>query len=119
VEKPFGRRSGLLQTKPNDKQDRFQTLTRIGSRRQHTITMRLTQLQAQAIKTAAAEIFGDIDLYIELPAMKTEELRKLESRFWIRLQRALGEQKIDIVTHLRGRPLRPIDQQARKTGICL
>jgi predicted nucleotidyltransferase len=100
--------------------------------------MRLTQLQAQAIKTAAAEIFGqdaevwlfgsrvdddkrggDIDLYIELPAMKTEELRKLESRFWIRLQRALGEQKIDIVTHLRGRPLRPIDQQARKTGICL
>jgi len=62
---------------------------------------------------------GDIDLYVELPAMEREETRRLESRFWIRLQRLLGERRIDIVTHVRGTPLRPIDQQARNTGICL
>ena len=62
---------------------------------------------------------GDIDLYVELPAMGEDEMRRLESRFWIRLQRALGERKIDIVTHLQGAPLRPVDQQARATGICL
>jgi len=100
--------------------------------------MRLTQSQIKAIKSAAAEIFGDeaevwlfgsraddsrrggdIDLYVELPAMGEDEMRRLESRFWIRLQRALGERKIDIVTHLQGAPLRPVDQQARATGICL
>ena len=100
--------------------------------------MRLTTLQIQAIKTAAAQIFGpqaqvwlfgsrvdddkrggDIDLYLEVPAMDPEDLRKLESRFWIRLQRTLGEQKIDIVTHMQGSPLKPIDQQARNTGVCL
>ncbi|MDT8440010.1 MAG: nucleotidyltransferase domain-containing protein, partial [Wenzhouxiangellaceae bacterium] len=56
--------------------------------------MRLTNNQIQAIKTAAAEIFGDeaevwlfgsridddkrggdIDLYVELPAMDREEMR--------------------------------------------
>ena len=100
--------------------------------------MRLTQTQIKAIKSAAAEIFGDeaevwlfgsraddsrrggdIDLYVELPAMEEDRMRRLESRFWIRLQRALGERKIDIVTHLQGAPLRPIDQQARINGICL
>ena len=98
--------------------------------------MRLTQPD-QIQKSAAAEIFGDeaevwlfgsreddnrrggdIGLYVELPAMGEDEIR-LESRFWIRLQRALGERKIDIVTHLQGAPLRPVDQQARATGICL
>ncbi len=100
--------------------------------------MRLSQSQIEAIKTSTIEIFGpeaqvwlfgsrvddakrggDIDLYVELPNIDPEQIRRLESRFWIRLQRRLGERKIDIVTHLHGTPLRPIDQQARDTGIRL
>lgn len=100
--------------------------------------MRLTQAQIEAIKQAAEQTFGpdanvwlfgsrvddegrggDIDLYVELPQMDPKERQRLETRFWIRLQRALGEQKIDIVTHLEGTPMRPIDQQARSTGVQL
>jgi uncharacterized protein len=100
--------------------------------------MRLTPEQVASIKQAAADIFGpsarvwlfgsrvddslrggDIDLYLELPGMDTEQIRRLETRFWIRLQRTLGERKIDIVTHAQGAPLRPIDEQARATGVRL
>jgi predicted nucleotidyltransferase len=100
--------------------------------------MRLTPTQVATIKTATIEIFGpdarvwlfgsrvddekrggDIDLYLELPGMESEQRSRLETRFWIRLQRALGERKIDIVTHQQGSPLRPIDQQARTTGVQL
>ena len=100
--------------------------------------MRLTQHQIQTIKQATTDIFGpearvwlfgsrvddskrggDIDLYLELPEITAEQQRRLESRYWIRLQRALGERKIDVVTHLKGSELRPIDQQALKTGIQL
>jgi len=100
--------------------------------------MRLTQAQIDAIKQAAEQTFGpeanvwlfgsrvddqkrggDIDLYVELPPGKAKDRSRLESRFWMRLQRALGEQKIDVVTHLQGAPMRPIDQQARATGVRL
>lgn len=100
--------------------------------------MRLTQTQIEAIKESAEQTFGpaanvwlfgsrvddasrggDIDLYVELPPMNAQERQRLETRFWVRLQRALGEQKIDIVTHLEGAPMRPIDQQARATGVQL
>jgi len=100
--------------------------------------MRLSNHQTKAIKTAATEVFGpeaevwlfgsrvdenrrggDIDLYVELPELERDEIRKLESRFWMRLQRVLGERKIDIVTHVRNSPLRPIDEQARNTGVRL
>lgn len=100
--------------------------------------MRLTQAQIEAIKQAAEQTFGsdarvwlfgsrvddakrggDIDLYVELPPGNADDMQRLESRFWVRLQRALGEQKIDIVTHLQGAPMRPIDQQARATGVRL
>lgn len=100
--------------------------------------MRLSEKQVDLIKSAAAEIFGaetrvwlfgsrvddqrrggDIDLYLELPAEMNHRDAALEMRFWARLQRDLGEQRIDIVTHVAGTPIRPIDQQARATGICL
>ena len=100
--------------------------------------MRLSSEKVEAIKGAAAEIFGgdaqvwlfgsradddrrggDVDLYIETGLDSDAERARLEARFWARLQRLLGERKIDIVTHDRGAPLRPIDQQARNTGIRL
>ena len=100
--------------------------------------MRLSDKQVEAIRTVVAEVFGeaaqiflfgsrvddtqrggDIDLYIELPEMPEEQKQTLESRLWIRLQRTLGEQKIDVVTHVQGTPMRPIDQQARATGVRL
>ena len=100
--------------------------------------MRLSDKQVEAIRTVVAEVFGeaaqiflfgsrvddtqrggDIDLYIELPEMPEEQKQTLESRLWIRLQRTLGEQKIDVVTHIQGTPMRPIDQQARATGVRL
>ena len=100
--------------------------------------MRLTESQVALIKSAAAEVFGkqaqvwlfgsrvddtrrggDIDLYIELPPTLENHRQTLETRFWTRLQNNLGERKIDVLTHVQGTPLRPVDQQARATGICL
>jgi predicted nucleotidyltransferase len=100
--------------------------------------MRLTTQQVQTIKSAAEDIFGaearvwlfgsrvddskrggDIDLYLELPEAPQPALAELESKFWARLQQSLGEQKIDIVSRVQGSPSRPIDEQARRTGVCL
>lgn len=100
--------------------------------------MRLSAEQCKAIKTAAADVFGadaqvwlfgsraddsrrggDIDLYIETGSLEARAQARLESRLWARLQRILGERKIDIITRSRGASLRPIDQQARNTGIRL
>ena len=100
--------------------------------------MRLSKQQIDIIKAGTAEVFGeaaevlvfgsrvddtqrggDIDLYIELPEMPEEQKQALESRLWIRLQRTLGEQKIDVVTHVQGTPMRPIDEQAHATGVRL
>jgi hypothetical protein len=100
--------------------------------------LRLTSTQIQAIKQATADIFGpearvwlfgsrvndskrggDIDLYLELPAIEAEQRRRLETRYWIRLQRALGERKIDVVTHPQGSDRRAIDREAMATGIRL
>ena len=100
--------------------------------------MRLSETQIEIIKSGAAEVFGeaaqvflfgsrvdegqrggDIDLYVEVPEMTEERKRVLESRFWIRLQRTLGERKIDVITHVQGTAMRPIDQQARATGVRL
>lgn len=100
--------------------------------------MRLSEKQVDLIKSAATEVLGDeariwlfgsrvddqrrggdIDLYVELPADLDQQRVALETRFWARLQRDLGEQRIDIITHVAGTPMRPVDQQARSTGICL
>ena len=58
---------------------------------------------------------GDIDLYVETDA--SESLLKAEARAILDIQRALGEQRIDLVTHVRGHPRRAIAQIARETGI--
>ncbi len=61
---------------------------------------------------------GDIDLWVEtdLPA---DEALQAADRLWAALQRRLGEQRIDIVLHRRGRPLRPVDRTALAEGIQL
>ena len=96
--------------------------------------MRLTADQCQAIRQEVDRIFGagatvrlfgsrvndqarggDIDLYIEAEG-SPGELMDRELKLRGRLQRRLGEQRIDVVVHGHGQPLRPIDQHARETG---
>lgn len=48
-----------------------------------------------------------------------EETLERELKLYAALQRRLGEQQIDIVVHRADAPLRPIDIEARKTGIAL
>ncbi len=61
---------------------------------------------------------GDIDLYIETEG-SAEEILARDLRLYAALQRRLGEQRIDIVVHRRGTPLRAIDVEALKTGLPL
>lgn len=61
---------------------------------------------------------GDIDLYIEAEGDLQETLER-ELKLHVVLQRRLGEQRIDIVVHRVGSPLRPIDREAQDTGIAL
>jgi len=58
---------------------------------------------------------GDIDLWIDVP-LTAEQAMQAEGRFYAALQRRLGEQRIDIVVHRRGIPLRPIDEVALREG---
>ncbi len=92
--------------------------------------MRLADWEVREIKEAAKLVFGenvrvilfgsrvyddkkggDIDLYVitDTPSMEKE------GKFWIELQKRLGEQKIDIV--LSEDPNRPIERSALKEGI--
>ena len=61
---------------------------------------------------------GDIDLYIEAPGNERELLDR-ELDLYARLQRRLGQQRIDIVVHGQGQQLRPVDRHARETGVPL
>lgn len=99
--------------------------------------MRPTQEQASIIRDAARQAFGveaevwlfgsrvqdnkrggDIDIYIEAGGGLDDVLDR-ELAFHAALQRRLGEQRIDIVVHRQGVPLRPIDIEARRTGVRL
>ena len=99
--------------------------------------MRLTPTQIGAIRKSASEAFGatvgvwlfgsrtdemarggDLDLYIETEGLPADTLRK-ELQFDAALQRRLGEQRIDIVVHRQGTPMRPIDTVARQGGVRL
>ncbi len=99
--------------------------------------MRLAAEQAAAIKSGVVGAFGtearvwlfgsrvrddllggDIDLYVELPA-QTEHVFARTVRLNGSLQMALGEQRIDIVTHLAGSPLQPVHLAARAEGVPL
>ena len=99
--------------------------------------MRLSDEQRQAIREevqrhfgrqAHAYLFGsrvrddlrggDIDLYVEADASPEDALSR-ELRLYAALQRRLGEQRIDIVVHRADSPLRPIDLEARSTGVAV
>lgn len=95
--------------------------------------MRLTTQQQQVIKTYFLEVFnegqiylfgsrtddtkkgGDIDLYIRTPDTNNLMHKKLD--FLVKLKRAIGNQKIDIVFD-KGLK-RAIDNVAQKQGIML
>lgn len=99
--------------------------------------MRLTPEQIQIIREEVEAVFGketrvqlfgsrlddtarggDIDLYIESRGTP-EELLERELKLHTRLQKKLGERRIDLVIHNPDRPLRPIDYQAKQTGVVL
>ena len=99
--------------------------------------MRLTDTQKTVIREEVQRLFGenarlllfgsrvrddvrggDIDLYIEAEGGPQETLER-ELKLHVVLQRRLGEQRIDIVVHRVGSPLRPIDREAQDTGIAL
>lgn len=61
---------------------------------------------------------GDIDLYIETDA-PLEEVLSREMKVNSRLQRALGERRIDIVTRHGTAAPKPIHREARRFGVPL
>ncbi len=100
--------------------------------------MRLTPRQQQIIREATRDVFGaearvwlfgsriddsrrggDIDLYIEAPIDDPEQLLILENRLYARLQRILGEQRIDVISRSPDTLPSAIHQQARSQGIQL
>lgn len=102
-----------------------------------TEAVRLTRQQIEAIRTAVADIFGpaatvclfgsrtdldqrggDIDLYINAPCDTATALDRA-GRLYARLQRELGEQRIDIVTHSPGEPEQAIHRVARANAVPL
>ncbi|MBK7815606.1 MAG: nucleotidyltransferase domain-containing protein [Rhodocyclaceae bacterium] len=99
--------------------------------------MRLTEFQRCVIKEEVARVMGDdvnvllfgsriddsrrggdIDLYIETPEWRRSGWRQV-LRLNAALQERLGEQKLDIILHQAGEPLKPIHVQARRHGVRL
>jgi len=99
--------------------------------------MRLTDTQSATIREEVQRLFGDsarvllfgsrvrddalggdIDLFVEAEGNAEQALTR-ELQLYAALQRRLGEQRIDIVVHRRGTPLRTIDEEARRTGVPL
>ncbi|MDN5935175.1 MAG: nucleotidyltransferase domain-containing protein [Nitrosospira sp.] len=99
--------------------------------------MRLSSAQQQSIREEVTRTFGrdaivrlfgsrtddqarggDIDIHIESSGTPAELLDR-ELKLQARLQRRLGERRIDIVVYGGQGSLRAIDTQARKTGIPL
>lgn len=95
--------------------------------------MRLSSKQQQDIVRTFLEVFesgellvfgsraddtkkgGDIDLYVQ--PRSHENLAEKRITFLARLKRRIGDQKIDLV--VAHTPPRPIDVEARKTGVVL
>ena len=95
--------------------------------------MRLTSTQHQAIKSTFLEVFqegeiylfgsrvndagkgGDIDLYVRTKNLKDLMHKKLD--FLVKLKRAIGQQKIDVVFDRQ--TYRAIDSVAMQEGILL
>ena len=102
-----------------------------------TTAVRLPPLQVDSIRAAVADIFGtdagvwlfgsradpdqrggDIDLYVETSCDITTALQHA-GRLYARLQRELGEQRIDIITRSPGEPEQAIHRAARNSGVRL
>lgn len=101
--------------------------------------MRLTDHQCRVIRDAVAECFGhsatvrlfgsrtddaarggDIDLLIETGMTDVDEIVRAEIRFQVKVQQALGEQKIDLLIDYPGRGERPpIFAIAERSGVPL
>jgi predicted nucleotidyltransferase len=98
--------------------------------------MRLKPNEIEAIKTAAADVFGpgvvvrlfgsrvrddlkggDIDLHLEVED-GFQDYRHAGDFRW-KLMNSIGERAIDLVFHVRGRPLRSIDHVAMNEGVAL
>lgn len=98
--------------------------------------MRLKQHEVDAIKAAADRTFGsgavvrlfgsrvrddvrggDIDLHLEIESGQEDVAHA--ARFRWDVYRGVGERAMDLVFHVRGRPLRPIDQAAHREGVIL
>jgi predicted nucleotidyltransferase len=64
---------------------------------------------------------GDIDIYIETYLdINSTELFNLESKYWVSLQKALGERKIDIIINdINFNNNNYIYEVAKKTGIMI
>lgn len=99
--------------------------------------MRLTDEQRKAIVSITADLAGgdarvrlfgsrvhddlrggDIDLLIECPR-RIERPVRLASQITARLQRALGDRKIDVLVVDPQTPLEPVHHAARAQGILL
>lgn len=101
--------------------------------------MRLTDQQRAIIRSTVNEIFGagaevwlfgsrvddskrggDIDLLIETPQVDAAVVTRAEIAFQTRLQRVLGDQKIDVLLAYPSRKnYPPIYQVAKRTGVLL
>jgi len=98
--------------------------------------MRLEPHEVATIKSAACEAFGDavvvrlfgsrvrddvrggdIDLHLEVE--EGQEDVGHAARFRWQVYEAIDEQKMDLVFHVRGRPMRPIDAIAHAEGVIL
>lgn len=99
--------------------------------------MRLTEDQKRIIQEEVRAVFGpyalvrlfgsrlndamkggDIDLHVEAEGSPRELLDR-ELRLQARLQRRLGDRRIDIIVQAAGAPAREIDEHARRTGTTL
>lgn len=99
--------------------------------------MRLSPEQIAAIRQSALDVFGegtsiwlfgsrtddgkrggDIDLLIAPPALSADERLLRKIRFLARLERRLGERKVDVVIESPNDP-RPIVRIAHETGVRL
>lgn len=99
--------------------------------------MRLSEYEQKTIKRTAGQIFGkeakiylfgsrvndnlrggDIDIYIEVSS-GVENLLEKKIRFLVALDKAIGEQKIDVVINNGLRDDKLIYQQAKSNGVQL
>ena len=101
--------------------------------------MRLTERQSEIINNAAIGCFGptvrvwlfgsrlddkskggDIDLYIESLIQNPDELIEAKLKFLVKIHKALGERKIDVVLRRDGSKAElPIFRLAKETGVLL